>query len=294
MRHVRGALTTLLLVLNLAICGTPIFLLGLMKRLIPVRRVERRLVLIGVWIAERWVAGNNHLFDTLLDTRFSTDADQISDRQGHSLIISNHQTWVDIFVLQRIFHERTAFPRFFLKHQLLWLPILGQACWALDFPFMKRYSPQYLEQHPEKRGTDLATTRQACERYRQIPVSILNFVEGTRFTNEKHDEQGSTYRHLLVPRTGGIAFVVASLGDQLDALYDVTIAYPGSPDVSFWDFVTNRVPAITARVRRREIPAEFFDAAVTEHGPLRGEFKHWIQELWREKDELLDTLTSEH
>lgn len=290
MRHVRGAFTTLLLVLNVVLCGTPILLLGLVKRLIPVRRVERRLVLIGVWFADRWVAGNNRIFDNRLDTRFDTDAGSISDPQGHHLIISNHRSWVDIFVLARIFHERIAFPRFFLKHQLLWVPILGQACWALDFPFMKRYSPEYLARHPEKRGTDLATTRRACEHFRLIPVAIINFVEGTRFTKKKHAQQKSAYRHLLNPHTGGVAFVLASLGDQLDEVLDVTLAYPGIEDITFWDFVTNRVPVITASVRRREIPSRFFDAAVTEHGPLRDEFKHWIQEIWRDKDDLLETL----
>jgi 1-acyl-sn-glycerol-3-phosphate acyltransferase len=290
MRHLRGAFVTLLLVVNLALCGTPIFLLGLIKRLIPVQRIERRLVLFGVWIAEHWVAGNDRLFDFFLPTRWTTDAGQINDRNGHCLIISNHRSWVDILVLQRIFHGHAPFLRFFLKQELLWLPILGQACWALDFPFMKRYTPEYLELHPEKRGTDLATTRRACSRYRQMPVSILNFVEGTRFSKRKRDEQGAPYRHLLEPRTGGIAFVVASLGDQLEVLYDVTLAYPGVTDITFWDFVTGRVPSIETRVRRREIPERFFDAAVTERGPLRSEFKLWISEMWREKDELLEEL----
>jgi hypothetical protein len=153
---------------------------------------------------------------------------------------------------------------------------------------MRRYSPEYLAKHPEKRGRDLETTRRAVQHYRDVPVAILNFVEGTRFTREKHADQESPYRQLLRPRIGGIAFVLASMGEQLEAFLDVTLAYPGG-DVRVWDFVSGRVPRITVGVRRIDVPSEFYTAAITEPGPARDRFKAWIGEVWREKDELLVT-----
>ncbi len=59
-------------------------------------------------------------------------------QRGWYLVSSNHQSWVDILVLQRIFHGRIPFLKFFLKQELIWVPVIGLAWWALDFPFMKR------------------------------------------------------------------------------------------------------------------------------------------------------------
>ena len=141
---------------------------------------------------------------------------------------------------------------------------------------MRRYSPEYLKAHPEKRGKDLETTRRACQRYRNFPVAIANFVEGTRFTLRKRDQQQSPYRHLLRPRVGGISFVFASLGEHLDAVYDVTIAYP-RPEATVWEFVSGKIDTIAVRARRVEMPSS-------------EETKTWVETLWREKDELLDSL----
>jgi 1-acyl-sn-glycerol-3-phosphate acyltransferase len=232
------------------------------------------------------VRGNDWIFDTFLSTRWEIEGLEELRRDGHYLVLSNHVSWIDIFALYRAFLGVGPFIRFFLKQQLIWFPIAGQACWALAFPFMRRYSPEYLKQHPEKRGRDLETTRIACRRYRHVPVAILNFIEGTRFSREKHEDQQSPYRNLLRPRVGGIGFVLASLAEQLDAMYDVTLVYPHR-DVTMWDFVTNRVEWVKLLARRIEIPDEFQSAAVTEAGEVRERFKVWVEQIWREKDQLI-------
>ena len=283
---VRAPIIILLLIANLAIWGTPVLLGGLVKLLTfgrPRRWVNRKLP----WLGERWVQVNNLIFDSLLDTKWDVEGIDGVSKEGRYLIISNHVTWIDIFALLRVFHEKAPFIRFFLKQILIWFPIAGQACWALSFPFMRRYTRDYLAQHPEKRGRDLETTRKACRLYRHIPVAILNFVEGTRISREKQEDQQSPYRHLLRPRVGGISFVLASLGEELDAMYDVTLVYP-RPDVTMWDFVANRVSQVIIRARRIGIPDEFRTGAATEPGPARDRFKAWIEEVWREKDELIE------
>ena len=284
----RAPVILILLILNLALWGTPVLLGGLVK-LLTFGELRRRVNRGLPWLAERWVQGNNLIFDMLLTTQWDVEGIDDTRREGRYLIISNHVSWIDIFALFRVFHGKAPFIRFFLKRVLIWFPIAGQACWALSFPFMRRYTPDYLAQHPEKRGRDLETTRQACKLYRHIPVAILNFVEGTRITREKQEDQQSPYRHLLRPRVGGISFVLASLGEQLDAMIDVTLVYP-RPDVTMLDFLTNRVPRILVRARRIDIPPEFCTAAPTEPGPARERVKAWIEEIWREKDELIDSL----
>lgn len=286
---IRSLLIIVLIPLNLILWGIPVMLLGIVKLVLPGGEPRRKLRLLLSELGDRWAGGNDIIFDRLLDTKWDISGIDGLRPDGHYLIVSNHASWLDIFVLQRAFHRRVAFMRFFIKQHLIWFPILGQACWAMDFPFMRRYTPEYLERHPEKRGKDLETTRRTCRRYRRIPMAILNFIEGTRFTRAKQVEEKSPYRNLLRPRVGGIAFVLASLGEQLDGVVDVTISYL-RPGVTFWEFITNRVGRVVVRARLIEVPAQFVTEPITEPGPAREAFKIWIESLWREKDELLDQL----
>ena len=165
----RGIVTIILLLLNLLLWGTLVVLLGLVKFAVhmtaPRSRLRTRVILALISLAERWVGGNDRILDLMLPTQWDVEGpfDAICI-DGRYLIVSNHISWVDIIVIFRVFHERTAFIRFFLKQRLIWFPIVGQACWALEFPFMRRYSAEYLQHHPEKRGRDLQTTRRACQR----------------------------------------------------------------------------------------------------------------------------------
>ncbi len=271
------------LALNLALWGSLVLGGGLVK-LLTFGELRRRVIRALPWLAERWAAGNDLIFDSFLTTRWEIEGLDDLRRDEHYLAISNHTSWIDIFAVVRVFHRRAPFVRFFLKHVLIWAPFAGQAAWALGFPFMRRYTAEYLARHPEKRGLDLETTRIACRRFRHLPVTIVNFVEGTRFSSERHEEQDSPYRFLLRPRVGGIGFVLASLAEQIDALYDLTIIYP-TRDVTMWNFASNRVPWIRIIARRIDVPAEFRSDAITEPGPARDHFRQWVEQIWREKDE---------
>lgn len=286
----RGTATIVLLLLNLGFWGVPVLTIGVLK-LVTRGEARRRVIRIVADLTARWVGTNNAIFDLMLGTVWDVDGIGDVDRDGRYLIFSNHVSWADIFVVLRVFHRRVAFPRFFLKRELAWFPIIGQAAWALDYPFMRRYTAEYLATHPEKRGKDLETTRRACQRYRNVPVAILNFLEGTRFTEEKRVDQDSPHAHLLRPRVGGVAFVLACLGDQLDGIIDVTIAYPGHVTTA-WDFVSGRIDRVAVRARCVDIPAEFLTDRITEPGPERDSFKQWVEETWREKDDLLARLTA--
>src|SRR5213080_4682021 len=162
----------------------------------PRSELRRRFILGLAWLGERYVASNNRIFDLLLPVEWEVEGVDVDDPNGHYLIISNHVSWVDIFALFRVFHRRTAFIRFFLKSQLMW------------FPIMRRYSPDYLARHPEKRGRDVVMARRMCRRYRRVPVAVAIFLEGTRFTPEKQENQESPYRHLLQPRVGALGFAL--------------------------------------------------------------------------------------
>ncbi|MDJ0919276.1 MAG: acetyltransferase, partial [Woeseiaceae bacterium] len=212
MRNIRGIIVFTAFSVNTLIWFTPLFLLAIVKLLIPVSAVRRPLTSILMWIGENWISVNAMILSPVGSGGWTTSLSERVRDDGWYLVMSNHQTWVDIVVLQTAFNRRIPFLKFFIKQQLIWFPLLGIAWWALDMPFMKRYSPSYLAKHPEKKGRDLEATRKACEKFKDRPTSVINFVEGTRFTAEKRDKRRSPYRNLLIPRAGGVAVALDSMG----------------------------------------------------------------------------------
>jgi 1-acyl-sn-glycerol-3-phosphate acyltransferase len=286
---IRGTLAALMLALNTLILCWPLFIGALLKLLLPIRAVRKQITRVMHVIAETWIGINKFWMNQLGNIQWDVEGLEGLDMHHSYLVTSNHQSWVDILVLQYQFNRRIPFLKFFLKQELIWVPVIGLCWWALEFPFMKRFSKEYLEKHPEKRGEDLATTRRACERYKSTPVSVFNFLEGTRFEQAKHDAQQSPYQYLLKPKTGGVAFVLDAMGEQLGALLDVTLHYPdGNP--SFWCLLTGRVPRVVMRVRKREIPGELLGRNYDQDAEHRQRAQAWVSELWSDKDQDLQQL----
>jgi 1-acyl-sn-glycerol-3-phosphate acyltransferase len=291
MATLRGILTMALIVLNLLFWATPLYLVAFVK-LLPIAGLRTRCDRLLVRIAQNWISGNNLIFRLTQDIRWDVEGIAGLQRRDWYLVICNHQSWVDILVLQGVFNRRIPFLKFFLKRQLIWVPVLGFAWWALDFPFMQRRSREYLERHPEARGQDLAVTRRACEHFSRSPTSVMNFVEGTRFTPEKHAAQASPYRHLLKPRAGGTAFVLSAMGDILHRVLDVTIFYPGGAP-SLWDMCCGRLRKVVVRVTAREIPDWTAQGDYQDDPEFRARFQAWLSETWARKDEQLESLRTE-
>src|SRR5512141_2402267 len=283
---VRLPLALLLVVLNVLVHAAVLFALAALKALLPFAPIRRALSRALIVVAEQWIAVNGLLFALFTPTQWQVDGLDGLHRDGWYLVLSNHQSWVDIPVLQKTFNRRIPFLKFFLKKQLIWVPVLGLAWWALDFPFMQRHSKATLELHPELRSQDKEATRKACERFRESPVSVMNFVEGTRFRSHKHEQQQSPYSHLLRPRAGGVAFVLETMGEMLQAIVDVTIVYPdGQPTLI--DLLANRVAEIRVHIRQLPIPKEFTSGDYENDAEFRARFQNWISGIWGEKDALI-------
>ncbi len=291
MAILRGALAALLLGLNTIVCCTPLFIVSLFKLCLPFAAAQRVTDELMRHIHEAWISNNNAWIDLLARTRWQVDGLAGLDYQHSYLITSNHQSWVDILVLQYVLNRRIRPLKFFLKQALIWVPVIGLAWWALGFPFMKRYSKAYLDKHPEKRGKDLETTRKTCAKFRGKPTAIFNFAEGTRFTDAKHRQQQSPFRHLLKPKAGGIAFVLDAMGEQLESIINVTIHYPdGAP--GFWDLLCGRVRRIVVQFEELVIPEAFLGRSYDQDEEYRLAFQQWINRLWEVKDEQLEKLKS--
>ena len=220
---ITGVIASLLLTLNIMFWCILLFAFTLLKIILPIRPVRKLLTAILTLIANAWVSCNSGWMWLTQKMDWTIQRPSGLDKKGWYFVISNHQSWVDILVLQHALNGRIPLLKFFLKQELIKVPVMGAAWWALDFPFMKRYSKAYLEKHPEKRGQDLETTRKACEKFRDMPTSVMNFLEGTRFTQHKHDEQQSPFTYLLKPKAGGMAFAMSAMGEQFRSVLDVTI-----------------------------------------------------------------------
>ena len=280
---IRVPLVILLLVVNVVLHVMVVFALTLVKLVVPIRAIRTACTHALVVVAESWIAFNNRLFDWFTRIRWTLDGFEGLHHDGNYLVLCNHQSWVDIPVLQKVFNRRIPFLRFFLKSQLIWVPLLGPAWWALDFPFMKRYSRETLAKHPELQGKDMEATRRACEKFRHMPVSVMNFTEGTRFTPAKHSAQSSSYRYLLRPKAGGVAFVLDAMGEALHAILDVTIIYPDGP-CNMMDLIAGRIREIHVHVRELPIDASLH-GDYEKDAVFRGQFQAWMNGLWKAKDQ---------
>ncbi|MBK1615156.1 acyltransferase [Rubrivivax gelatinosus] len=259
----------------------------LLKRIFPSGPVRRACDHLLNALASGWVGNNNAWIAASSRSAWDVQGVDGLDRRGWYLISCNHQSWVDILVLQRVFHGRVPFLKFFLKAQLIWVPVIGLAWWALDFPFLKRGKGR------NSRESDLKSAREACEKFKLIPTSVISFFEGTRFTPAKQAEQGSPYRHLLKPKIGSLGVALATMGEQFQALLDVTIVYrDGAP--TFWDLLSGRLGPVSVRVRVIEIPRELVEMAdhMLDRG-YRRRLTAWVEQQWQEKDALIDELLAQ-
>jgi 1-acyl-sn-glycerol-3-phosphate acyltransferase len=286
---VRGSLSLILYSLNTLFWCIPLFILVLAKAAVPLESWMRRCSRILNAIAENWIWVNNQNQNLMAgNTRWEVQGIETLERSEWYLVLANHQSWVDILVLQRIFNRKIPFLKFFIKKELLWFPFLGQAWWAMDFPFVKRYTKSDLQKKPHLKGKDIEITRKACKKFKKIPVSIMNFVEGTRFTNEKHRRQQSPYSHLLKPKAGGIAFVLDSLGEQIHRVLDVTIVYPDGV-TNFWALLSGKIRKIKVRVRSLPVNPELLGDYANDRG-FRVRLQHWLNNIWAEKNQYIEEM----
>ena len=284
-----GSLTCLLLAVNTLFWCSLLFLLALPKWVLPKEWGRRRIDPILNGIATRWIAWNSRWIGFIQSAPWDVEGVDDLRYAGWYLVNCNHQSWVDIFVLQRVLNRRIPMLKFFLKQQLIYVPVIGLAWWALDFPFMKRHSRAALRKRPELRMEDRETTRRACEKFRAVPTSVMNFAEGTRITPEKHKASSSPYRHLLKPKAGAMAMALNAMGSKFESLIDVTIVYPdGVP--SFWEFASGQAGRIVVRVRQVPIPPAFCTSDYTADSSFRSAFHRWLSGLWTEKDEQIDAI----
>ena len=291
-RLLTGILTTTLLLLNTVVLICPLLVFALLKLVLPGRGRDYASWAV-MWVAETWSEIDKAIFALCIPTQWDIRGVENLRKDTSYLAVSNHQSWVDIPALIESLNRRTPFFKFFLKKELIWVPLLGLAWWGLDYPFMKRYSKAFLEKHPELKGKDLEITKAACELFKRQPVTVVNYLEGTRFTEAKRQEQQSPYRYLLKPKAGGVAFVLAALGEQLDALLDVTIVYPGNQAPGFWALLNGSISRVIIDIQVRELDPALWAGDYENDPEFRQTVQAWVNQLWSAKDQRIELLKAE-
>ena len=280
MASLKGSLSAVFITLNTAVVCALLYPMALI-----------RLLLIGSWrsaltrrmdlIIDLWVSANNSLIKALrlIDIDVEWPSEPLR-RDRWYMVVSNHQTWTDIILLQSVLRPALPPLKFFTKRELLWLPLAGLAMKLLGFPYVRRARQSGGGNNQSAAGKDRDAINAACAVFRNHPTAVLSFLEGTRFTPAKRDARNSRFQHLLNPKIGGLSAVLGGLADELDTLIDVTIHYPEGPP-GFWEFLQGKCANARMRVDAHHLSAEMRDP---DPAVQRAEVGAFIEALWRTKD----------
>ncbi|WP_435980379.1 acyltransferase [Psychrobacter sp. DM4] len=271
----------------------PVWLMGATKIITGADVADKAVIKI----ANHWIRSNNAVIDTVLpkkDWRIRLPDD--ANTSGKYLLVSNHQSWVDTSIVQYISQDHLPLTRFFTKFELIYLPIVGQTFYFLDFPMMRRHSKKAIAKNPALQGKDIIEAKRACALLKDKPFTLLNYLEGTRFTPAKRDQQHSPYTHLLKPRAGGLALAINALGDEIDGILDMTIVYPdGIPN--YGDLWQGNIKRLSVDVRYLDVPANII-ADIQSGGyendeRVKAQMFTWVEQIWRQKDKRVDEMLAE-
>lgn len=261
----------------------PLYTFAVLKLIIPIKASKEFWARRLNWVGECWVSCNMKLFYLTQDIQWiSNTLPELSPDRWY-FIASNHQSWVDVLIIQSLFQKKVPFIKFFAKDTLKYVPLMGLAWWAFEFPMMKRYSQKTLKKKPHLRGRDIETTLKLCQKFIKRPTALLSFLEGTRFTPKKHKKLKSPYKHLLPPKPGGFALSTQALQPHIKSFIDVTIVYPNDRK-TFWQFLCGKACEARILVEEIPIPEHFFYGDYTHDNQFRQELKDWLNDIWARKD----------
>jgi 1-acyl-sn-glycerol-3-phosphate acyltransferase len=286
MENIKGVLGFVAVVINTLFWCLFLLTIAIFKLLIPMEYWKRLCTKLIINIGECWIYCNGLWIQALHRPMWNVEGFEELDSSNWYLAVANHQSWADIFVLQGITNRKIPMLKFFMKHVLIWVPVIGLAWWALDMPFLKRYTKEEIQKNPELRGKDIKAMEKSFERYSRYPVSIFSFAEGTRFTKEKKDNQLSQFEYLLNPKIGGIGLTLTTM-PYIKLLLDFTIHYEDERR-SFWDFLCGRMSKADVRVRQINIPDNLLGKNYEDDPIFRENLKEWVYDIWSDKEKYLE------
>jgi 1-acyl-sn-glycerol-3-phosphate acyltransferase len=262
----------LFVTLNLLAWLPLLLLMVTIRTVLPFRKLKIATFSIVDWSYRTAVIINFWWLTKVLRVRFDIEdeAAVLSEltTKDSPLIISNHQSWFDIFILQSIITSHGPILKFLIKRELLWVPVVGWVCLALNFPRLERL------RDGTTRTRDRKVALEASLKLQDEPGALMLFPEGTRYTSSKCKTTNSPYKYLLKPKLGGFDVIVNSVAKNT-RLLDISVRY-GSADANCWRCMSGKVDSIKIKVTAIEL-------ALIENSAC------WLEHSWHEKDNWLST-----
>ena len=287
--NLRMVLNVLFVTINTAMTAFTVSFFGLIKLILPISIVQKSCTRLANFTFWCWASLNLWMLNVNNDIEWQVEGgEDISTKQWY-LMMSNHLSWADIVILSSILKDKMPMTKFFLKHELLYVPFVGLACWGLDMPFMRRHSREFLIRNPERRNDDFDAINKACTKFKWAPTTLVNFVEGTRFTTAKHQLKNSPYNHLLQPKAGGVSFTLAAMGELFTNVLDISLLYPENKRHPMMAMLSGRMTKIIIDVSVTPVP-ELQQQSNRSESEFRLYFQNWLNELWENKDRRIKNL----
>lgn len=285
-----GVIGLLLVGINTLITSLMLTPIAYLKRYTKNIKLKKNCLFIIHKIGSCWITINYYILKLINKIHWevigSEEIKKLSEENNNQwyLIIANHQSWNDVFVLQFLFNHILPFQKYFVKEELRKLPMLGLMWEAIDCPFLKRNADK------TKSNLDLAEIQVKAKQFRLLPCTVVNFVEGTRFSEKKHEHQHSPYKYLLKPKTGGLAQVLEEFNTDIKYLIDVSIYYD-KPAANFFDLFNGQVKTISVKISVITMPSWLQQKYINQEKYLdyKDQFQAWIDSIWLEKDSFLLT-----
>ncbi len=283
-----GLITFLLILVELIIGFGTLAIINIPRGIIPIKIFKIYLAKISNIIGDLTVYGLRLIMLFMHGNNISIINNQGFDRNEWYMAMSNHQSWADIFILLVAANYKIPLLKFFMKRELWWIPFVFLANKTLNMPFVNRHSKKEIEQNPSLRNQDYENTLKSCKRFLRTPSTIFSYAEGTRFTDEKHAQQGSQYNNLLGPKIGGMATALSSI-PGINTLVDYTVVYK-SKKRDAWSFLKGDMKHVKVLVTKYKIPDNLKDRNYANDKDYRDEFKNWIESIWAVKDKKIEEL----
>lgn len=280
-----GIISSSILVSNTLLLAVLMIPLGIVKFLIPSKNLRTSFTKMIIKIGEIWISINSFWVINLHKPNLEIIGEENLRGNSWYLSTSNHQSAADIFIVQYLTNRKIPMLKFFIKYELIFVPVIGICWWALDMPFLKRYTQEKIRKNPKLEGRDYKKMKKSLEHYSLYPVSIFSYAEGTRFTKKKHAKQGSKYQNLLKPKEGGFAIALSNVS-KIKELLDITIIYENK-NLGFWNYLCGNIKNIKIFVSKIKIPEKFLVNNLISDEMLRSDFKIWLNSRWKEKDILI-------
>ncbi|TFG61751.1 MAG: hypothetical protein E4H28_08465, partial [Gemmatimonadales bacterium] len=275
--HLKSTASMLFILSNLSFWCLWLILLSFIKVGIPVARPFAYDAM--AWIYRAAVKVDDWWLNRIIGVSWNPLPGPL-DRNGRYIVLANHRSWSDIFLVQSVITREGPIVKFLVKRELVFVPILGLILWAFDFPILRRWSSPG-EDSLERRDRDRRSLMDACSIVKRSPAALMSFAEGTRFTEAKRARLASPFKHLLPPRPGGFTTAFAAVVDDLAGVIDLTLIYP--EPVTFWAFLGGSSEELS-------VEARIFTPAELPKG--KEDLTRWLTSRWVEKDRRLSEIRS--